>query len=271
MTIKLALNGAAGRMGREIVAALRGSAGFELVAAVGREDDPNIGRDIGELVGAESLGVTLSSDVSDAAQSADVLIDFSNPAGFAAALAACREAGCAFVSGTTGLSEADQAAIESAARAIAVMHAPNMSLGMAVLNRLAGEAARLLGEDFDVEIVELHHRHKKDAPSGSALHLGETVADARGTTLAASAAYGRHGYGPRLAGTISFASLRAGDAAGEHTVLFGGDGERLEFTHRATSRSIFARGALRAAASLADRPAGRYSFEDLLVLQGTSA
>jgi 4-hydroxy-tetrahydrodipicolinate reductase len=264
VTIKLALNGATGRMGREIIAALRDDPRFELVAAIGREAGPDAGRDIGAVAGGGSLGVSLASDVSAAVQSADVLIDFSNPAGFAAALAACREANCAFVSGTTGLSEADQAAIEAAARAIAVMHAPNMSLGMAVLNRLAGEAARLLGEDFDVEILELHHRHKKDAPSGSALHLGEIVAGARGTTLAASAAYGRHGNVPRAAGTIGFASLRAGDAAGEHTVLFGGDGERVELIHRATTRRIFARGALRAAAWIADRPVGRYRFQDLL-------
>lgn len=250
-------------MGREIIGALRESPGFQLIAAVGRDDSEAIGRDVGEIAGGSRVGVALSSD-SAVAATADVLIDFSRPAGFTAALQASRAAGCAFVSGTTGLDETHRTALEAAARDIPVLHAANMAFGMTALNRLAGEAARMLGDGFDAEIVEMHHRHKKDAPSGSALTLGETIAAARDTTLERSAVFARHGEQVRTPGSIGFASLRGGDVAGDHTVIFAGDGERLELTFRTSSRRIFANGALRAAAWLAKQPAGLYSIDDLL-------
>ncbi|HET7570372.1 MAG TPA: 4-hydroxy-tetrahydrodipicolinate reductase [Gammaproteobacteria bacterium] len=262
--LKIALFGAAGRMGREIVAALRESSDIQLVAAVGRAESANIGRDIGEIAGGPSLGVALSADAAIAAKAADLLIDYSSPTGFTTALAASRAAGCAFVSGTTGLEASHHAALEAAAHDIPVLYSANMTFGMAVLNRLAGEAASMVGDDFDVEIMEMHHRHKKDAPSGSALRLGKTVAVARGTTLEKSAAFGRHGEGVRAPGSIGFASLRGGDVPGDHTVIFAGDGERLELSFRAGNRRIFANGALRAAAWLAKQPVGLYSVDDML-------
>jgi 4-hydroxy-tetrahydrodipicolinate reductase len=262
--MKIALFGAAGRMGREIVAALRESSELELVAAVDRVESEDIGRDAGEVAGGSAIGVALSSDLSVAAESADVLIDYSSPTGFGAALKAAQAAGCAFVSGTTGLDENGEAALKAAARVIPALHATNMSFGMALLNRLAGEVAGLLGEDFDVEIVEMHHRHKKDAPSGSALSLGKSVAAARGTAVQEYGEFGRHGKQVRVPGSIGFASLRGGDVAGDHTVVFAGDGERLELTHRAGSRRIFANGALRAAAWLVNQPAGLYGIDDML-------
>ncbi|HET7306451.1 MAG TPA: 4-hydroxy-tetrahydrodipicolinate reductase [Gammaproteobacteria bacterium] len=262
--LQLALFGAAGRMGREIVAALRESPDFQLTAAIGRAGGETIGRDIGEIAGGLPLGIALSADATAAVEAADLLIDYSSPAGFTTAVEACRAAGCAFVSGTTGLEPSHHAALEAAANDIPVLYSANMTLGMAALNRLVGEAAKMLGDEFDVEIVEMHHRHKKDAPSGSALRLGKTVAAARGTTLEKSAAYGRYGEGARAPGSIGFASLRGGAIPGDHTVIFAGDGEHLELTFRAGSRRIFANGALRAAAWLAKQPAGLYSVDDLL-------
>lgn len=262
--LNIALFGATGRMGREILAAIREAPGFRLAAAVARAGSGGIGGDIGAIAGGAPLEVALSSDPEAAAKVADVLVDFSNPAGFTVALKAAQATGCAFVSGTTGLDESHYAALEAAARAIPVFHAANMSFGMAVLNRLVGKAANLLDGDYDIEIIEMHHRHKKDAPSGSALRLGETIAAARGTSLEESAAFGRRGEGARASGSIGFASLRGGDVAGDHTVIFAGDGERLELTFRAGSRRIFAHGALRAAAWLAKQPAGLYSVDDMI-------
>ncbi len=266
--LKIALLGAAGRMGREVVTDLSDAPDFQLVAAVGRSGDENIGRDIGEIAGGRPLGVALSDDVKAAAQAADVFMDFSGPNGFKVALDACRGAGCAFLSGTTGLGDAEHAELAAAGREIAALYAPNMSFGMAVLDHLAEEAAKMLGEDFDVEIVEMHHRNKKDAPSGSALRLGETIAAARGTTLAQCAEFDRHGRTERAPGSIGFASLRGGDVAGDHTVIFAGEGERLELTFRAGGRHIFARGALAASRWLAGRPAGVYSLSDCLRADG---
>ncbi|HET6725153.1 MAG TPA: 4-hydroxy-tetrahydrodipicolinate reductase [Gammaproteobacteria bacterium] len=262
--LNIALFGAAGRMGREVVATVRESPGFRLVAAVARAGSDGVGNDIGAIASGVPLGLALSSDPEAAAKAADVLVDFSTPAGFTVALEAARRAACAFVSGTTGLDASHRAALQAAAGDIPVFHAANMSFGMAVLNRLTGDAAHMLSDDFDVEIVEMHHRYKKDAPSGSALHLGETIAAARGTTLRKSATYGRRGEGARSAGSIGFASLRGGDVAGDHTVIFAGDGERLELTFRAGSRRIFANGALRAAGWLATQPAGLYSMGDMI-------
>lgn len=262
--IKITLVGAAGRMGREIIIALRQRPQFQLVAAVGEAESEAIGKDVGEIAGGSALGVALSSDLAAAGDAADLLIDYSSPAGFDAALEAARAAGCAFVSGTTGIDASQQAALRKAASDIPALYASNMSFGMAILNRLTDQATRLLGEDFDAEIVEMHHRHKKDAPSGSAKTLGETIAAARGTTLEQSGEFGRRGEGARDAGSIGIASLRGGSVPGDHTVIFAADGERLELSFRAGSRGIFAKGALRAAAWLSEQPAGRYGINDVL-------
>jgi 4-hydroxy-tetrahydrodipicolinate reductase len=262
--VKIALFGAAGRMGREIVSALRDASDLQLESAVGRPESEAIGQDAGGVTGGPPLGISISGDVVAAAGSADVMIDYSSPSGFPTALSACRAARCAFVSGTTGLNDSHRAALREAGDDIPILHASNMTFGMAVLNRLVGEAAAMLGDDFDAEIVEMHHRHKKDAPSGSALKLGETIAAARGTTLDQCAAFARHGAAVREPGSIGFASLRGGDVAGDHTAIFAGEGERIELSFRAGSRRVFANGALRAARWLVDRPAGLYGIDDML-------
>ena len=196
---------------------------------------------------------------------ADVLIDFSAPAGFRRWLAVCREMRVPFVSGTTGLDASDYALLDAAAGDIAVLHATNTSLGVAVLNRLAADAARLLGDDYDVEIVEAHHRHKKDAPSGTADTLAKVVLSALERTED-DLRFGRRGMTPREPRSVGVHSLRLGDVTGEHTVHFAADGERLALTHAATSRDTFARGALRAARWLARKPPGRYGMADVLGL-----
>lgn len=262
--VKVALFGAGGRMGHEIIAAVKASAACDLVAAVDRTDSDDLGRDVGQVAGGAAIGIALSSDVTAAAKAADVLIDFSSPAGFADALEASRVAGCAFVCGTTGLDSSSDESLAQASRDIPVLYASNMTFGMAVLNRLTAQAARMLGSDFDAEILEMHHRYKKDAPSGSALRLGESIATARGTTLEASGEFGRHGAALRKTDSIGFASLRGGDVAGDHTVIFAADGERLELTFRASDRRIFAKGAVRAAAWLVEQPTGRYTIDDML-------
>jgi 4-hydroxy-tetrahydrodipicolinate reductase len=212
-------------------------------------------------------GVDLGGDPAGLAQRSDVLIDFSAPAAVEANLDAAVRAGKPIVIGTTGLDESHKVAIDRAAGSVAVLQAANMSLGVNLLAHLVQEAAGRLGEDWDVEIVEMHHRDKVDAPSGTALLLGEAAAKGRGIDLAASSERGRDGIaGARKAGHIGFASLRGGSVAGDHQVIFAAEGERLELGHRAESRAIFARGAIRAALWLKDKPAGRYSMADVLGL-----
>jgi 4-hydroxy-tetrahydrodipicolinate reductase len=194
-----------------------------------------------------------------------VLIDFTRPEGTLAHLAACRERSIAMVIGTTGFTPAEKALIGAAATTLPIVLAPNMSVGVNVMLRLLGLATRWLGDAYDVEIVEAHHRHKVDAPSGTALALGEAVAAARGRTLADCAVYAREGHtGERGAGTIGFASLRGGDIVGDHTVLFAGAGERIELTHRSSSRANYAEGSLRAARFVAGRAPGLYAMADVL-------
>lgn len=239
-TIRLAINGAHGRMGRALQMLLHDDARFELVAVVN------------------------TSDAWRNAPKLDVVIDFSSPAGVDAALAHCRDGRVAFVSGTTGLDAAQRAAIDAAAREIPVLCASNFSLGVAVLTRLVREAAAAL-PDWDLEILETHHSRKLDAPSGTALALGRTAAEARGQNFDDIAVLLRGGQvGARPRGAIGFASVRAGDVIGEHTAMFATVGERLELSHRATDRAIFARGALVAAAWIVGKPAGVYSLDDVL-------
>jgi 4-hydroxy-tetrahydrodipicolinate reductase len=252
------LFGASGRMGQEILALAPNRSDVEVVAALVRPG----ARLVGEPVWPDRADALVYESVLEPERRAEVLVDFSNAASFDAALALAVERELAFVSGTTGLSEGQRDALEQAALRIPVLWSANFSLGVALLRRMAADAARILGEDFDVEIVEAHHRHKRDAPSGTALTLGRAVAEARGRTLEEVGVFSRHGHmDERARGEIGFATVRGGDVVGDHMVLFAGDGERLEFTHRASTRAVFARGALVAARWIAGRSAGRYSLD----------
>ncbi|PWG61670.1 4-hydroxy-tetrahydrodipicolinate reductase [Sediminicurvatus halobius] len=264
---RIGILGAGGRMGRELIQAVAARPGAELAAAVVRPGSAMLGRDAGELAGTGTLGVTLGDDPAAAAAASDVLIDFTLPAAFDTNLAAARAARVPITVGTTGLDGRQLGALETAAREIPVVFAPNYSSGVTLACRLAALAARALGDEFDVEIIEAHHRHKVDAPSGTARRLGEVVAGALGRDLDAVACYGREGHtGARDAQTIGFQSIRGGDIVGEHTVLFAGEGERIEITHRASSRRTFAGGAVRAACWLVAQPPGRYGMEEVLGL-----
>jgi 4-hydroxy-tetrahydrodipicolinate reductase len=257
MTIRVAIAGAGGRMGQALIDAVLADAQFALAAALEVPASPALGRDAGERTG-RATGILVGADVDAAAAAADVLIDFTRPEGTLVHVAACARQGTAAVVGTTGLSAAQKAEIAGFARAIPIVVAPNMSVGVNVLLSLVETAAERLGADYDIEVVEMHHRHKVDAPSGTALRLGEAAAAGAGRSLADCAVYVREGVtGEREPGTIGFATLRGGDVVGEHTVIFAGTGERVELTHRASSRQNFAIGALRAARFVADRRAAR--------------
>jgi 4-hydroxy-tetrahydrodipicolinate reductase len=223
------------------------------------------GVDLGNLAGRPDLGVAASSDLAVALADADAVIDFTLPDGLAALLGACVDRGLPLVTGTTGLAAGQQAEVETAARSIPIVQAANMSVGVTVLLELAARATAALGPGFDAEIVETHHRHKLDAPSGTALAIGAAVSAARGGDVPAEIGRGADS-GARQPGAIGYASIRAGDVVGEHTLLFAGAGERVELTHRATDRGAFAAGALRAAAWLGERPPGLYGMRDVLGL-----
>lgn len=265
--VRIAITGAAGRMGRTLVEAIAENPATTLSAAFERPDSTLIGADAGELAGLGRTGITVSGSIADALDRFDVLIDFSSPAATAAYAQAVAAAGKALVIGTTGLSEAQQAAIDAAATKVPVCQAANFSTGVNLCLELLQTAARVLGDTVDIEIIEAHHRHKLDAPSGTALAMGRVVAETLGRNLDDVAVYGREGQtGARERNTIGFATVRAGDIVGDHTVLFAADGERVEITHKASSRMAFARGAVRAAAWLATRPPGRFSMRKVLGL-----
>jgi 4-hydroxy-tetrahydrodipicolinate reductase len=265
--IKVAVLGAAGRMGQAILGCLAEASDLRLSGAVTEIGDRALGTDAGEHAGLEALHVPLTDDRAQALHGAQVAIDFTLPAALEANLAACRKAGTPLVIGTTGLSDAQLKSIERAAHEIPVVYGRNMSVGMNVFMHFVAEAAKALGPDYDVEIVEAHHRHKVDAPSGTALALGESVAKARGRKLDDLAVRTRDGQiGPRVPGTIGFSVIRGGSIVGDHTVMFIGPDERLEFTHRAAERRAFALGALRAARWLAGRAPGLYTMTDVLDL-----
>lgn len=265
---RVAISGAGGRMGRSLIEACHGQRDVRLSAALDRAASPSLGKDAGELAGLERLGVTINADLSAIVADFDVLVDFTRPEATLAYLETCRRAGKKMVIGTTGFDSAGKARIQAAAQDIAVVFAPNMSVGVNLCFRLADIAARVLGDEVDIEIIEAHHRHKVDAPSGTALRLGEVVAAALGRDLKTDAVYGREGHtGERTRRTIGFATVRGGDIVGDHTVLYAGDGERVEITHKAASRLTFARGALRAAAWLRDRERGLYDMQDVLGLR----
>ena len=256
-------------MGTALVRLIAAGGEHQLTGALGEPGDPALGRDAGQVAGVDPVGVRITASLDEALQGApQVVIDFTAPAVTARHAQACAANGHALVVGTTGLGVAEMAALQAAAVRVPVLHARNMSLGITVLTELVRQATALLGTDFDVEVTEAHHRHKKDAPSGTALQLGEAAATARGRRLEDVAVYARAGLAAagRPAGAIGFASLRAGAIVGDHTVLLAGAEEQLELTHRATDRALFARGALRAAGWLAGKPAGLYSLREVLGL-----
>jgi 4-hydroxy-tetrahydrodipicolinate reductase len=264
--VKIAVAGGAGRMGRTLVEAVLGDAELELAAVLERSGHPALGREVGELAGLPCK-LVLSADVAAGLAAADVLIDFTRPEGTLAHLEACARLGKAMVVGTTGFSDAHKARIAEAAKRIPLVMAPNMAVGVNVAFKLAETAARILGDGYDVEIVEAHHRHKVDAPSGTALKLGEVVARALGRNLADCAVHGRHGdTGERDPKTIGFHAIRGGDIVGEHTVIFAGAGERVEVAVRSSSRMTYALGALRAAKFLRAKKSGLFDMFDVLGL-----
>lgn len=261
--IPIAITGAAGRMGQRLVALAKQSGRFDLVGAIERPDHEALARDAGEVAGIGALGVPVTFDLRPTPQ---VLIDFTAPASMRHWLKTCRDRGIAIVIGTTGLQASDQAAIDQAAADIPVLQAPNMSLGVNLLFKVAAEVARRLGDDYDIEIIEGHHRFKKDAPSGTAMGLADAILNATGKTRDALV-HERHGDDcTRKPGEIGMHALRIGDEVGRHTAYFAALGERLELTHVATNRDTFVHGALRAAEWLAGRPPGRYSIADVLGL-----
>jgi 4-hydroxy-tetrahydrodipicolinate reductase len=265
---RIAITGAAGRMGRSLIQACHETEGVELAAALEHPEHPLLGSDAGELAGTGKNGVTLGADLAAVADGFDVLIDFTRPEPTLANLELCRRAGRRMVIGTTGFDEAQKAQIAAAAQDIGIVFAPNMSAGVNLCLKLLDLAARVLGETVDIEVIEAHHRHKVDAPSGTALRMGEVVAEALGRDLKTCAVYGREGHtGERARGTIGFETIRAGDIVGDHTVMFAGSGEIVEITHRATSRMTFANGAVRAAGWLTGRSAGLFDMQDVLGLR----
>ena len=262
--LKIAIAGASGRMGRALLEAVLRAADLKLAAALEQKGNAAVGRDAGELVGASS-GIKISDDFAKSITGCDALLDFTRPDGTMAHLVACRKQGVKMVIGTTGFSEGQKQQIAAAARDIAIVMSPNFSVGVNVAFRLLEVAARALGKGYDVEIIEAHHRHKVDAPSGTALRMGEVVAHALGLDLKQHAVYGREGVtGERKEETIGFATVRGGDTVGDHSVLFIGTGERLESAHHASSRANFATGALRAARFAASRTTGLYDMADVL-------
>jgi 4-hydroxy-tetrahydrodipicolinate reductase len=266
--LRIAIAGASGRMGRMLIEAVLQADDCRLAGALDRPGSPALGQDASAFLGRAS-GVPIVSDLREGLANAQVLIDFTRPEGTLEHLQVCRELGVKLVIGTTGFSEEQKAQIAEGAQDIAVVFAPNMSVGVNVVMRLLDMAARALSQGYDIEIIEAHHRHKVDAPSGTALKMGEVVAAALGRDLKDCAVYGREGVtGERDPSTIGFATVRGGDIVGDHTVLFAGIGERIEISHKSSSRVSYAQGSLRAARFLADKPTGLYDMQDVLGLKG---
>lgn len=259
--------GAAGRMGRMLIGLITETPGLRLAGAIEASGNPAIGQDAGTVGGVPALGVIIGSDLAAVCRREHVVIDFTTPAATLVHADVAVAAGAGLVIGTTGLDADDDERLRRLVAKTRTVMAANYSVGVTVLLELVGLATKLLGDDFDAEIVELHHHHKKDAPSGTALALGRAVAAARGVDVAAARVLAREGIvGARQPGEIGIMGLRAGDAVGDHTVLFGGTGERIELIHRAQSRACLAHGALRAAAWVATKPPGLYAMRDVLGL-----
>ena len=266
---RIAVMGAAGRMGKTLIDAVQQrSPVCGLTAAIVRPGSSLVGADAGELVSLGRIGVPLSASLEDVADEFDVLIDFTLPEVMLGNLAFCRQAGKAMVIGTTGLNAAQKQLLVDAAKDIPVVFASNFSVGVNLSFKLLDIAARVMGDDADIEIIDAHHRHQVAAPSGTAMRMGEVIADALGRDLQKVAVYGREGHpGAREHETIGFATVRGGDVVGDHTVLFAAEGERLEITHKASSRMTFAKGAVRAAQWLDGREPGLYDMQDVLDLR----
>ena len=264
--LKLAITGVTGRMGRAVVQATTDNPEIQLSAAVQRPGSSALGMDAGELVGVGTLGVPISESLENA--DFDCLVDFTLVDSALENLRFCRVNNKGIVIGTTGFNEQQQLEIKAAGSDIPVVWAPNMSVGVNLCFALLEQAAAVLGDQADIEIMETHHRHKLDSPSGTAIRMGEVIANTLGRDLEQCAVYGRQGVSePRDRNTIGFATTRAGDVVGEHTVLFASEGERVEITHKASSRQTFAKGALRAATWLKDQPSGFYDMQDVLGLR----
>ena len=265
--VKIAVIGATGRMGKVLVEAVQLADSAQMGAAIVPPDSSLLGADIGEVVGLGKLGLTIAGALDEVVDDFDVLIDFTTPELTMTNLDFCRRTGKGIVIGTTGLSEEQKERLNQAAADIPIVFAPNMSVGVNLALKLLKIAAEVLGDDADIEIIEAHHRYKKEAPSGTALRMGEAVAEALGRDLKSCAVYGREGItGERSRETIGFATVRAGDVVGDHTVLFASEGERLEITHKASSRMTFAKGAVRAATWLKGRECGLFDMRDVLNL-----
>jgi 4-hydroxy-tetrahydrodipicolinate reductase len=264
---QIAIAGASGRMGRMLIEAVHNAADTQLAGALDIATSPALGADASAFLGANS-GVAITSDLRAGLKNARYLIDFTRPEGTMAHLRVCRELGVKMIIGTTGFTDAQKAEIEDAARDISIMMSPNMAVGVNVVFKLLEQAAKALKEGYDIEIIEAHHRHKVDAPSGTALKMGEIVAEGVGRNLQECAIYGREGVtGERDPSTIGFATVRGGDIVGDHTVLFAGIGERIEITHKSSSRATYAQGSLRAVRFLSHQPHGLFGMDDVLGLK----
>ena len=267
VAIPVAIAGASGRMGQMLVEALRADSAFALTGALDIASSPAIGHDAGAYAG-QTTGVAITADLHAGLQHSQVLIDFTRPEGTMAHLQVCRALGVGMVIGTTGFSEAQKAGIAEAAQTIPIMMAPNMSVGVNVTLKLLEMAAKALSTGYDIEIIEAHHRHKVDAPSGTALKMGEVIASALGRDLKDCAVYAREGVtGERDPSSIGFATIRGGDIVGDHTVLFAGTGERIEISHKSSSRATYAQGSLRAVRFLAGQKNGLFDMFDVLGLK----
>ena len=265
--MKVAVAGSTGRMGRTLIETILEARDAQLVAALEQGGSNALGRDAGEFAG-RTCGIPISDDVEQAVAACDVLIDFTRPEGTLTHLAACRKRGAKMVIGTTGFSDEQKALIAEAAGEIAIAMAPNFSVGVNVTFKLLDVAARALKDGFDFEVIEAHHRHKVDAPSGTALRMGEIIAAGSGRDLKTAAVHGREGItGERDAAAIGFSAIRGGDVVGDHTVMFLGTGERIEITHRSASRATYAQGALRAARFVMDKKNGLFDMQDVLGLR----
>jgi 4-hydroxy-tetrahydrodipicolinate reductase len=265
--MKIAIAGATGRMGKMLIEAVLSSPDTELVGALEHESCQLLGEDAGAFLGKKT-GVLITSDITKALSTAQFLIDFTRPEGTMAHLAVAQKTGSKMIIGTTGLSPEQIDALKKASANLAIVFAPNMSVGVNATFKLLEIAAKMLNEGYDIEIIEAHHRHKVDAPSGTALRMGEVIADALGEKLDDVAVYAREGHtGERKAGSIGFATIRGGDIVGDHTVLFAGEGERIEISHKSSSRQSYAQGSLRAARFLHGQSAGLYDMQDVLGLR----
>ncbi|MDR3413874.1 MAG: 4-hydroxy-tetrahydrodipicolinate reductase [Formivibrio sp.] len=266
MTIKLAIAGSSGRMGRMLIETIASAEGCQLHAALDRQDSPTLGQDATAFLGRE-CGVKITADL-NVLKGADILIDFTRPEGTLAHMEKCREFGVNMIIGTTGIEAEGEATIAAASNDIAIVYARNMSVGMNVVYKLLEIAAKALATGYDIEILEMHHRMKVDAPSGTAISMGEIIAESLGRDLKECAIYGREGVtGERDPSTIGFATLRGGDIVGDHTAIFAGMGERVEITHKASNRTIYAQGCIRAARFLSAKKAGLYNMQDVLGLR----